>query len=93
MIEHLVNARGGDGASAAVDALTADDRAETRILLETWFEERGRTIENALLLSRVRRLLSRSLAESRFQGHAEREARNILQAIALLEKRDSVVGH
>ncbi len=85
-IECLVNAKGGDGASAMVDVLPIADRAEIQPLLEAWYRERGRRVESSLLLYRMRRLLSRAISEGRFTGRDAREAWRILKAIAMIEK-------
>jgi len=87
-IDQLVSAKGGDGASAMVDAQIAQDHVDSRLLLETWFQERGRNIENDLLLRRVRLLLSRALKEHRFGRRGELEARRILGLIKLVEDKD-----
>ena len=83
--EQLVNAKGRDGASAMDDGQVADDRVDCRLLLENWYQERGRNIENALLLARVHEFLSRALVERRFGHRDEAEARRILGLIKLIE--------
>jgi len=87
-IEQLVRAKGGDGSSATSDDLSLADRSRIELLLEAWTRECGRSIERSLLLDRVRRLLSLALAQGRFSDRAEREARRILQVIAMFAEDD-----
>ncbi len=86
--EQLVSAKGGDGASAMEDAQIAEDRIDSHLLLEIWLQERGRNIENDLLLRRVRRLLARALVEHRLSRRDEVEARRILSLIGVVENTD-----
>ena len=86
VIEELLRISGGDGDFIKVGSPTTPDLTGIDQALEAWSEERGRSIECVLLLSRVRRLLSRMLASGRLTGRSEREVKSLLHLIDSIGK-------
>ena len=88
-IERLVGARGGDGTSMTGSLPSCGEASEVEMLMEAWFQERGRSNECLLLLSRVRRLLTRAVARGELGDRGAREARRLLRLIALVEENSA----
>jgi hypothetical protein len=81
IFENLLGMSGGDGDFVKGGTPPEVDPAEIGQILEAWSQERGRSIECALLMRRIRRALSRILASGRLKGQTEREMKNLLRLI------------